>query len=106
MASDRVLHLLEQGGHLTTGSCKYDPQSIFSHISYSEDTRMVGRVLPASSFIVSVSYNNHHTQDALENIRTQYVYCCGPDFVNTLPRHFVFSRSLSALNSDVRVVTG
>jgi len=104
--SDRVLHLLERGGHLTTGSCKYDPQSIFSHISYCKDTRMLARVLPVSSLIVSVTYNNHPTQDALENMRTQYVYCCGPDFINTLPRHFVFSGSLSTINSDVCVVTG
>ena len=67
---------------------------------------MVGRVLPVSSFIVSVSYNHHPTQDALENLRTQYVYCCEPDFINTLHRHFIFSGSLSAINSDVRVLSG
>jgi hypothetical protein len=67
---------------------------------------MVGPVLPVSSFIVSLSYNHHTTQDALENIRTQYVYCCWRDFINTLPQHFIFSGSLSAINSNVRVVTG
>jgi len=67
---------------------------------------MVGLVFPVPSFIVSVSYNNRPTQDTLENLRTQYVYSCGSDFINTLPQHFIFSGSFSAINSDVRVVTG
>jgi hypothetical protein len=67
---------------------------------------MVGRVLPVSSFIVSASYNNHATQNALDKLRIQYVYCCWPDYIYTLPRHFIFSGSLSAINSDVRIVTG
>jgi hypothetical protein len=59
---------------------------------------MVGRVLPVSSFIVFVSYYNYPTQNALENLRTQYVYGCEPDFIKTLPRQCIFSELLPSVN--------